>query len=115
MPAGKQNITVERGATFSLVVTWRDSNGTAINITGYTARMQCRRSVEADETLFSLTDSAGLALGGAAGTITITLTAAQTAAIDATSGVYDLELVSAGGVVTRLVEGSVTFSPEVTR
>lgn len=115
MPAGKQNITVERGATFETVVTWRDSNGNPVNITSYTARMQCRRSVEADDTLFSLTDAAGLTLGGTAGTITVSLTAAETTAIEAASGVYDLELVSPGGVVTRLLEGAVTFSPEVTR
>jgi len=28
---------------------------------------------------------------------------------------YDLELVSAGGVVTRLVEGQIILTPEVTR
>ncbi len=44
--------------------------------------------------------------------ISATTTAALTAPF---SGVYDLELVSAGGVVTRLLQGAATVSPEVTR
>jgi hypothetical protein len=62
------------------------------------------------------TENAGITLGGAAGTITLSATATVTAALTAPfSGVYDLELVSGGGVVTRLLEGVATVSPEVTR
>jgi hypothetical protein len=61
-------------------------------------------------------ENAGITLGDAAGTITLSATATVTAALTAPfSGVYDLELVSGGGVVTRLLEGSATISPEVTR
>jgi hypothetical protein len=56
-----------------------------------------------------------LTLGGAAGTIVITLTATQTAALTAGNYVYDLELVSGAGVVTRLVQGNVTVTAEITR
>jgi hypothetical protein len=62
------------------------------------------------------TENGGITLGGAAGTITLSATAIVTAALTAPfSGVYDLELVSGGGVVTRLLEGVATVSPEVTR
>ena len=66
-------------------------------------------------TILSLTQSAGLTLGGVAGTIIIALTATQTAALVAGNYVYDLELASSGGVVTRLVQGTLAVSAEVTR
>lgn len=50
-----------------------------------------------------------------AGVITLSLTATLTAGIPATRYVYDLEMISSGGVVTRLLEGYVTVTPEVTR
>jgi hypothetical protein len=55
-----------------------------------------------------------MSLGGDTGVITLTLTATQTAEITE-NGVYDLELVSAGGSVTRLLKGSFRLDREVTR
>ena len=116
MTAGILNLTVEQGATFSRVITWRDANEAAINLTGYTARMQARRSIGAGSTFINLTtENGGITLGGAAGTITLTISATDTAALTEQSGHYDLEVVSAGGVVTRLLQGEITVSKEVTR
>jgi hypothetical protein len=50
----------------------------------------------------------------ASGEISLSLTAAQTAAITS-SGVYDLEITSSGGAVERVVEGNFNLIPEVTR
>ena len=56
-----------------------------------------------------------ISLGGAAGTITLTISATDTAALSAPqNGVYDLELVS-GSTVTRLVQGTFLVTPEATR
>jgi hypothetical protein len=54
-------------------------------------------------------------LGGAAGTITLTISATDTAALTSGRGVYDLELVSGSGIVTRLLQGVATISRNVTR
>jgi len=115
--AGEYTLRIEQGATLSLVATWKDASGTAINLTGYTARLSVRTHHSSDTVLLSLTTAnGGIALGGAAGTITVTATAVQTAALTApVTGVYDLELVSSGGVVTRLIEGGAVITPEVTR
>lgn len=120
MTAAIHNFTeanaIEQGATFTNRFTYKDSTGVAINLTSYTARMQIRASVKAATTLAELTTAnGGIVLGGAAGTIDLLLTATQTAAITAKRGVYDLELIDVSGVVLRLVEGAVEFSPEVTR
>lgn len=117
MPAGKYDIIIEQGATFSRVITWDDEDGEPVNVTGYTARAQFRASHGSTSTVLSLTSpSSGLVLGGALGTITMTITATATAALTAPSfGVWDLELVSATSVVTRLLEGTYQITPEVTK
>lgn len=114
--AGTLHLTIEQGATYDPVLTWGDQAGTPIDLTGYIARMQIRASVEAVTTLHEATTANGqIVLGGAAGTVTFNIPAVDTAAMDFEEAVYDLEVESAGGHVTRLVEGSVYLSPEVTR
>ncbi len=112
----RYDLEIKQGATLSLTATWKDSNGAAVNLTGYTARAQVRETYAASSAIISLTDTAGITLGGSAGTITLTVSATATAALTAPwAGVWDLELVSGGGVVTRLLEGAATVTPEVSR
>lgn len=116
MAAADYPILIEQGATYRLPLAWKTSAGAAVDLTGYTARMQVRRKVDADEALLNLTtENGGVALGGTAGTITVTASDTLTAALTVKSGVYDLELRDAAGVVTRLLQGCVTISLEVTR
>ncbi len=113
---GDYDLTIYVGATFTRRVVWKDSLGALVNLTGYTARMQIRQSVRNPEILLTLTtENSGITLGGAAGTIDLLLSNTQTAAITARAGVYDLELIDNTGVVTRLLQGAVEFSAEVTR
>jgi hypothetical protein len=114
MAAGALDFTIEQGATFNLLMTWKIDN-VAVNLTGYTARLQARVDVEDTETVLSLTTGSGITLGGALGTISLDRTATQTAVLPTGEFVYDLELQSGGGVVTRLVQGQLTISAEVTR
>jgi len=110
------DITINQGATFELTLTWEDSSGTAINLTGYQARMQVRETYSSSSTIVNITQASGITLGGAAGTVAILISATDTAALTAPfSGVYDLELVSGAGVVTRVIQGAATVTPEVTR
>jgi hypothetical protein len=115
MPAGIYNFTIEQGETFVRTIIWEDSAGTSINLTGYTARMQLRGSRGIPTLAISLTtENGGIALGGVAGTITITISASQTAAFADRSYIYDLEIISGSGVVTKLIKGIVTIATEVT-
>ncbi len=105
-----------QGATFSKTIVWKDSNEVAVNLTGYSARMQVRKNINSPDVIVELSTSNGsIALGGSAGTVTLSLSAVQTSAIAAKAGVYDLELTSADGTVTRLLSGIIEFSKEVTR
>jgi hypothetical protein len=116
MSAKTYNITIEQGATFRLNVRWLDPDDNPIDITGYTARMQVRRRYNDPDAVLSLTsDDGDIAIGNEAGTVDVTASADDTAAIGIKCGVYDLELESPAGTVTRLLEGSAVISPEVTR
>ena len=115
MAAGTLNFTIEQGATFNLLLTW-EINNVAVNLTGYTARLQARVDVEDTETILTLTTAnGGITLGGAAGTISLDQTATQTTLLPAGTYVYDLELIAANATVTRLVQGELAISAEVTR
>ena len=116
MTAGIYNLIVEQGATFTRVITWKDSDDALVDLTNYTARMMARVNFTDASPIFELTtENGGIALGGAAGTITLTISATDTAAFDAqVHGVYDLELIDSSSVVTRLIRGNVKFDREVT-
>jgi len=114
---GLLDLNCYQGANFDYTLTWQ-TNGTAVNLTGYTARMQVRESYDAGTAVVSLTSGTGITLGGTAGTIGLALSATATAALDGTPNtqyIYDLELVTGAGYVTRLVEGRFMVYPEVTR
>ena len=116
MAAATLDILIEQGATFVLNLVWQDSTGAAIDLSLFTADMQVRSKVSDTNILLEASTANGyIVLGGPAGTIAITVPAAVTAALTATRGVYDLEITSPTGTVTRLVEGDVEVSLEVTR
>ncbi len=112
------NTVIDQGATWYLTVTYQNPNGTAINITGYTAALQLR-SLPSDATavLTLTTANGGITITGATGTVAITASATQTQAIDEGNYYYDLEISSptSPSVITRLVQGQIVVSPEVTR
>jgi len=119
MPAAKLDLLIEQGATFKhtlFVKQGAAESGPPADLTGYTARMQIRSEVESTSILIELTVSNGrIAITPAEGKIAITISAADTAALEFEVGVYDVELVSASGEVDRIVQGKVTLSREVTR
>jgi hypothetical protein len=78
--------------------------------------MQVRANVNSNATVVALTtENSRIALGGANGIVTLTIDANTTANIAAGLYVYDLEVVSSGNEVTRLIEGNFKVTAEVTR
>ena len=108
------DLVMYQGASWDYQFTWKINN-VVVNLTTFTARMQVRLSYSSTNVVLSLVNGSGITLGGALGTISLAVNAATTAAIPASSYVYDLELVSTGGEVTRLLEGKFLVTPEVTR
>ena len=117
MAAFKVNLKIDQGASFNKLVTWKAGTpALPVNLTGCSARMQIRGKLLDAVALLDLTTvNGGIALGGVAGTVTIIITAAQTTLFAWASAVYDLEIVYADGTVRRLLTGSVSVSPNITR
>lgn len=113
----KLKFTIYQGATFRKRLTWKAGTpAVPVDLTGCTARMQVRAEVESETPLLSLTtENDRITLGGAAGTIDLYVSDEDTAEITWEGGVHDLEIEHPSGEVTRLAEGSVSVSPEVTR
>jgi len=124
MLAGIYNITCQAGATFGRTLTLKypdpasppsDPTYLLWNFTGYTARMQVRRTVDSSTILISLTtENSRIVLGGVTGVVELFISAADTATITS-SGVYDLEIIASNGIVRRMIQGDFTVVPEVTR
>lgn len=117
MSAGFHKLSAEKGATFSVPFTWKiDSN--AVNLSGYSARMKVRDPKRAPSVnqILSLTSATGggITLGGAAGTIVVTIAATVMEGINSGKYVYDLELEASDGTVTRLLKGPFIVYDEVT-
>lgn len=114
--ASTYNILVDQGSTYTLAVTYKDSTGAAINLTGYTAAMQLRLDYDSATAVLSLSSpSNGIVITGASGLVSITMSATQTAALSADTFLYDLEITSPTSVKTRLIQGVVVVSAEVTK
>lgn len=114
----KLKLTIYQGATFRKRLTWTGPapTRTPIDLTGCTARMQVRPDIESATVLVELnTTNGGITLGGVAGTIELFISDEASAAFTWLSGVWDLEIEFASGEVRRLVQGTVSVSPEVTR
>lgn len=118
---GVYNLCINQYATYTKIFTWLTTPSlpgpvgattTPVDLTGYTANMQFRQYPGAPSVLFDC--SPYLVLGGPAGTITLTIPAAQTTTFTWYQAFYDLILTDATGNVTRLLEGTVTVSTGVT-
>lgn len=116
MPAAQYDFTIEQGTTHTETFVWEDPNGVPVNLAGYKARMQARKTVTSPDKLIDATTENGLlVVTPAAGKIEFKAPATLTATFAFSQARYDLELESADGTVYRLVEGAITISKEVTR
>jgi len=109
--AAFSELLIEQGATFSTTVNVEDTAGAAINLYGYSASSQMRKSYYAtSNTIITATVT-----GNANGEITLSMTAANTANLTPGRSVFDLLITAPSGIKTRVVEGIIVISPGVTR
>lgn len=143
MASGNYDIFVEQGTSFTLYMNYKNTGGSSINLTGYTAEMQVRRSTEATKKILQVTNygvtgggstgewTQGNTFSGAFGTggisvnsgtgpgvltggIYINVDATTTANIPVGNHAYDLQLVQ-GATVDRILQGRFVVDREVTR
>lgn len=106
---GLYSTTVYKEETFTRVLTWTDSVGALVDLTGYHATMRVYYSPAGSSSLLlTLTETSGLTLGGAAGTITWVMTDSQTKLFPVGPCRYELRVTDSTGVVTYLLYGNLT-------
>jgi len=106
-------LQIPKGATFDVTLTWKNADRTPKNLTGYTAKLQVRESIGSTLLLEMSTSNGKIILGGAAGTIQLLLSAAETAALTWDEGIYDLFITGPSGT-RKLLKGTVTAADSVT-
>jgi hypothetical protein len=121
MAAGQYPILIEQGATFALDLIVKSSPteqapaGEPIDLAGATITGQIRPDAGSDKILATFD---GIVTDPASGGLTLLIPAARTRAIDPFTypdAVYDILITFPNGTVRRLIEGTVTISPGVTR
>lgn len=116
MAAVNKEIVIEQGSTFRLSLRLKvKSTGQPVDLTGATAKFQVRKRLDSSELDLDLSDTSGITLGGAAGTIDIEVGPDVTADMDPDIGSYGLRIVFAGGVARRLMEGKSTVVQSIVR
>jgi len=131
MSAGRYSFIVEQGATTDFQIVYKDSTGTPINLSGYTAAMQIRDRQGGSVLYASLTSSLGDSYTKTSGSAFISLSGSNltTSIVSGSIGVYighditnnftfneayyDLELTK-GQIRTRLLEGQIKLTKQVT-
>ena len=116
--------SIDQGSTIFIAFTMRYEGEFPINLTGYDARLQVRRSYGDTTALINATLANGkiVWVNAAQGTLELRLEPSDTSGIrfnnkdDATLDlVYDLELMSPFGKVIKPAKGAITLNREVTR
>lgn len=108
-PSQSFPLTIIQGATFIQIITYYDSDGNLVDLSGYSADMQFRSTVEdtGSPIIDASTGNGLIVINGTAGSITVAIPAATTAGLsDAQQMVYNLFITSPGGIVTALLAGN---------
>lgn len=105
------NIFIDAGANYSNIITVASAGTAALDLTGYTVKSQMRKSYTSS-TAYNFTASV---YQPTLGKIRLELTSTQTSAIPPGRYLYDIEITSPAGNRTRVVEGIVTVTPEITQ
>lgn len=105
------NLFVDAGTTYSNIITVAATTGQPLDLTGYTVKSQMRKSYSSSQA-FNFTASI---YDAQAGKVRLQLNSTQSEAIPAGRWLYDVEITSQSGNKTRVVEGIVTVTPQITQ
>ena len=109
--AALSNFYIDQGSDFSTTVSLTDSNGDILNLTGYTALAQVRKTYGSTTIAATFTT----AIAAATGQLTMSLTDTITAGMTSGRYVYDVLLTDSSGDKTRVLEGQAILTPGVSR
>ena len=114
--SAKYCFTIDQGTDLRVPFVLKNADGTLVNLTGCAVRMQLRKNFYADEAVDTLSTGNGrITMSPSEGRFELVFPNSVTAGYPVQTLVYDIELVSSGGEVRRIVEGKASVTPEVTR
>ena len=108
--ATRVNIVIDQGTDFETSIELTDTAGAQLDLTGMSAASQIRKTHTSSNSVAFTT-----ALANATGTLSLSLNNSTTSSMSSGRYVYDVELTDSGGVISRILEGVVTVTPEVTK
>jgi hypothetical protein len=113
--AGQKNFEVDQNATFSFIVEYKDNNGSPIDLTGASAKMQVRDTKGGSKLAFTLTSPAGgITITPLLGKLSIKMTPTQTSKLFYPKSSYDIMITDSNTNKIKLLEGFITLSRSVT-
>ena len=112
----RYDFVLNQGADLTVPILLTDASSKAVDLSGYSVQMQLRTSVSAAQAVDTLTTQNGrIRLEATSGKLSLFFPNSITEKFPAQTLVYDIEITSAGGQITRIVEGRIKVSAEVTR
>lgn len=117
LPIAQADICIFQGATFNQTLFYETGEPSApVDLAGQTAKMHIRSKPESKAVILELSTTNGrIVLNETTGSIRLFISDDDTATLSVCDkAVYDLELYN-GSITTRILQGNVIISPEVTR
>lgn len=112
MSAARYNLVIDQGSDFAVDFTVNE-NGSAKDLTGYSARAQMRATKTSSTVAATFTCTIPTPANG---TVRMTLPHGTSSGMSSGRYFYDLEIFTSGdALVTRIMQGEVDITQEVTR
>jgi hypothetical protein len=109
MSAASINLTIEQGTDFEVKFTVKNKNGSPLNLLSYTATSSIKKHYSSTTSYpFTITF-----LDRQNGQIALSMTDTITSTLSGGRYVYDIILISPGGLKSRAIQGSVIVSSGV--
>ena len=108
----KSALEIKQGDTFHLEIQWTDSEGTPVDMSGCSARMQLRRTPSEGVLLDMSTENGRITLGF--GSIVLDVDAVTMRELSTPEGSFDLQITYSDGRVTTILGGAFRLIPDVT-
>jgi hypothetical protein len=106
------NLYIDQGSEFVSVLDLENNDGTPMNLTGFSAYSQFRKSYGSTT---AFTFETLILTPNTSGKLQLKLTGVNSSLIRPGRYLYDVEIVSSTNVKTRVVEGILTINPEITK
>jgi len=103
------NLNVDQGANLEIRFTVLDENDDTVDLSSYTIESQVRKNYDAANTWSFTTESDN------EGNLSLKMTSEESANVPPGRYNYDVEIVSPSNTTTRILEGLITFQPNMTR